>query len=537
MDHLFVFLCVIIVKMRCDTCIFMPQPSLTSSHFYPNLPSTLANEFNKISSNIQNILETNNKSNVGVYFNYVYKDQIIYEMSYGKINRSDINSPKPNRYNIFRIASITKVFTDLMLFQLNERGYIGNINDNINEYISKYNGVEFKPYLTFNTYQNINISFKMLGSHMAGLPHRPPCNQDYDLCNFTTNEIITRLNKYSLIVAPNLFPIYSDLSFDLLGNIMADYFGIKWKDYINEYILKPLNMTQSGNDYTSNVKQQLCIGYIDGYPAPLTNYFWDSPSGQMYSSGNDMFLFLKWIFKQSGWKYNDNGNMDDIILSDQMISEWLKPVYIEHGYKPRIAWGMPWEIVSLNNTNIHTKSGSNPGWESMLYFNYLIKFGGIAYYADGGLTNNPIWDDIINQIYNGIPIMIDYLINNQLTPVYPVYVDQLIGNYSTEFDEVTIQIQWIQLNNDKNDTQFIGLKGGINSAPYKIYWDNSVQNGGNNSNIFYLQTIGGDNCYETGGNQQLILNKQILQNESIIVNGFTTPKYWTLTGPRYWTKI
>ena len=70
-------------------------------------------------------------------------------------------------------------------------------------------------------------------------------------------------------------------------------------------------------------------------------------------------------------------------------------------------WGMPWEFVGLDNLDIHTKSGAIEGYNSMLYFSPMIKFGGIAYYAQGGLGNDPIWGDVLDIIYSGFQIMIE----------------------------------------------------------------------------------------------------------------------------------
>ena len=321
-------------------CIILPQP-IPDSVFVPHLPVSLQQKFDNISQNINDLLESTNHSNIGVYFNYVYNQHTTYSNSFGYIDRNDPTLGKPTNNTIFPIASITKVFTDLMLLQLVENGIISSLDEPITNYeIAK----DFNPKYPPNSISDaINITFGMLGTHMAGLWDHPPCNRDEDLCNYTTSEMIQRINKYSLIIPPNLYPIYSDLSFDLLGNILANIVNDTWQNYISDNILKPLNMNLTGAVFNQNVKKQMCKGYLgnDNISVPMIDLYWDSPSGQMYSSGSDMGLFLKWIFKHSGTNIatDDAGdfgkNENDEVLSDQTISEWLKPVYMQHDHPKR----------------------------------------------------------------------------------------------------------------------------------------------------------------------------------------------------------
>ena len=198
---------------------------------------------------------------------------------------------------------------------------------------------------------------------------------------------------------------------------------------------------------------------------------------------------------------------------------------------------MPWEFVGLNNLDIHTKSGAIEGYNSMLYFSPMIKFGGIAYYAQGGLGNDPIWGDVLDIIYSGFDVMIDYLVNNQPTPEYPIYIDNLLGNYSTKYFDaipVSMTVEWLK----RGNSTFVGIISPSDGSEYKLIWDNREESGANSSNIFYLQTIGNNTCDATGGNMELIAELQVDQQnaKNTNVTGFYSPAYWDFKGPRFWTK-
>ncbi|ETO12854.1 hypothetical protein RFI_24520 [Reticulomyxa filosa] len=160
-------------------CIIIPQSLVPDNALYPTLPEDLAQQLKEIEENVQSILTVNNATGIGVYYNYVYDQQTIYNASFGYVNPYNKSLGKPDGDNIFRIASITKVFTDLMLFQMHESpGTPFSMNDYVNHY------VDFHPKRPPNAQTDVNITFKMLGSHMAGLWNHPPCNRDEEFSFF-----------------------------------------------------------------------------------------------------------------------------------------------------------------------------------------------------------------------------------------------------------------------------------------------------------------------------------------------------------------
>ena len=146
-----------------ERCIILPDP-VADSLFYPALPSEIQQNFDSISRKINTLLLSSNHSNVGVYFNYVYDQEMIYSNSFGNIDRNDPSLGPPKNDSIFCIASITKVFTDLMLFQLDFNNIL-SMNDPITKYKISQN---FNPKYPPNCQSNVNVTFAMLGSHMAG---------------------------------------------------------------------------------------------------------------------------------------------------------------------------------------------------------------------------------------------------------------------------------------------------------------------------------------------------------------------------------
>ena len=56
------------------------------------------------------------------------------------------------------------------------------------------------------------------------------------------------------------------------GRVLASHVGQEFEDYIQQEILKPLGMGNTGFNYTEEVVSQMAVGYsFDGSPAPLSD--------------------------------------------------------------------------------------------------------------------------------------------------------------------------------------------------------------------------------------------------------------------------
>lgn len=96
---------------------------------------------------------------------------------------------------IFRIGSISKLFTDLMLYRLAEEGAVdpyAPITDLAPDYAPAW------PAGTTPTPRAATL--RDLGSHMAGLARYAPCN--FGACNITLKTALERLKDWTLLSEP-----------------------------------------------------------------------------------------------------------------------------------------------------------------------------------------------------------------------------------------------------------------------------------------------------------------------------------------------
>ena len=177
---------------------------------------------------------------------------------------ADPSRGPPTANTGFRIGSITKVFTALMMLMLRDSGKLKSLDDNITHYLP-----EFSIQNPFQTHRG--ITFQQLSSHMGGLPRNPPCPGLFDTgCNLSYAELYDNLSKMRLMFPPGTQPAYSNLGFGLLGRVLEKIQGPTWEEQVAETVFKPLVMNNSGNSFTPETVKNIAVGYYpDGTKAGM----------------------------------------------------------------------------------------------------------------------------------------------------------------------------------------------------------------------------------------------------------------------------
>ena len=165
----------------------------------------------------------------------------------------------PDGDTAFRIGSITKVFTALMMLMSRDGTLEGNQLPSLDEDITKYLP-ELKIQNPFQTKRG--ITFNQLSSHMAGLPRETPCpNMFLQGCNLSYDKIYDNLAEMELEFPPGQEPQYSNLGFAILGRTLEKFLGTSWEEALPKAILQPLGMKNSGNKFTPESIEHLAVGY------------------------------------------------------------------------------------------------------------------------------------------------------------------------------------------------------------------------------------------------------------------------------------
>ncbi|MBN9377495.1 MAG: beta-lactamase family protein [Chlamydiales bacterium] len=157
-----------------------------------------------------------------------------------------------NNESMFRIASMTKSFTAMAVLKLRDDNKL-KLDDPIHLYIPEIQNLK----LPLDAPQ---ITIRDLLTHSAGFPTDDPW-ADRKLQE--TEEQFTELLKKGVFFAhtPGTTYEYSNLGYTLLGYIIHKITGISYEEYINQYILQPLQIQDMQWDYTKVSALNLANGY------------------------------------------------------------------------------------------------------------------------------------------------------------------------------------------------------------------------------------------------------------------------------------
>jgi CubicO group peptidase (beta-lactamase class C family) len=220
--------------------------------YQSNLPKNPASLI-QVENYIRNLIERGQPPGLSAV---VVKDgKIIYCKAFGWADSPKKLPASPNtRYHWW---SMTKVATAVAILQLQDAGLL-NIDDPIREHLSF-----FHVYLDDKPAPAITI--RQVLRHTSGLPDTIPAMLGWvhyeDDIYPQTDLLRKHLPSFNqLKFHPDSKSAYSNLGYAVLGAIIEKVRGIPYEKYIQDHILTPLGMTQTGFLYSPEMVDQIAAG-------------------------------------------------------------------------------------------------------------------------------------------------------------------------------------------------------------------------------------------------------------------------------------
>ena len=143
---------------------------------------------------------------------------------------ADVASARPaTGDDVYRIGSITKTFTAVLIMQLFEAGRID---------------LE-APLRTYLPEAPVGATVRMALSHLSGVQREPPGEIWESMQPPSREELIAGLEDAELVLRPGELWHYSNLVFALLGEIVMRVTGESYADVLQRRILDPLGLTRT----------------------------------------------------------------------------------------------------------------------------------------------------------------------------------------------------------------------------------------------------------------------------------------------------
>jgi len=216
---------------------------------------------------------------------------------------------------IYRVGSVSKLFTDVAVMQLVEAGKL-DLDAPVAKYVP-----DFKPRYREGEKP---IILRMLMAHRSGLIRESPVGNYFDPSGPTLETSIASLNGIELVYPPGDRTKYSNAAIGLVGLVLQKTQKEKFESYVQRRVIDTLGMTSSSFTPTAEVKKRLAEAVMWTYHgrefAAPTFELGTPPAGCMYSSVLDLAKFQSCVF--AGGKYGGQQ-----LLKPESISEMVRPQF------------------------------------------------------------------------------------------------------------------------------------------------------------------------------------------------------------------
>ena len=276
---------------------------------------------NLFSAWIESQMAYNNQP--GLSIAVVHDQEIVWAEGFGYANmeRQVLATP----YTLYRIGSITKLFTSVAILQLRDEGKL-ILDAPIEEYLPWFAIQKKYPI-------HIPITIRNLLTHTSGLPREADFSYWADHIFPTRAQIKEKIPQQETFLMPETVWKYSNLGFFLLGEIIMELSGYDFSDYINQYILKPLGMNNTYVSLPDIDFQQFATGYGRRLPdnsresCPVVDCLGLTPVANFSTTVKDLARFAMFQLRNDPAK--ENQVLNGRTLREMQRVHWLDPSWLE----------------------------------------------------------------------------------------------------------------------------------------------------------------------------------------------------------------
>lgn len=250
---------------------------------------------------------------------------------------------------VFRVGSVSKLFTDIAIMQLVEKGEL-DLDAPIQKYLPN-----FKPTNPFDK----PITLRMMMAHRSGLVREPPVGNYFDDTQPSLANSVKSLNSTKLVYQPESKLKYSNAAIGTVGYVLEVTQKQPFEKLIQERVLGPLGMKHSSFTPTKEVKESLAEALMWSYHgrefAAPTFELGVGPAGCMYSTVHDLGKFMSAIFADGKG-----------ILKPASLKEMLTPQFSAKG--ARRSFGLGFVLGELDGHKAVGHGGAIYGFATDLIF-------------------------------------------------------------------------------------------------------------------------------------------------------------------------
>ena len=258
--------------------------------------------------------------------------EVIFKKGYGLANMEWDIANEPNTK--FRLGSITKQFTSMLIMQLVAEGKI-QLDEKMTNYLPDYRK---------DTGNQVTIHHLL--THTSGIPSYtslPNFFKDVSRNPYTVDEFVKQFCSDSLAFEPGSKYSYSNSGYFVLGAIIEEVTGKTYETVLQKRILDPLHMKNTGYDHHETIITNRATGYEKTPSGYINSAYLDMSlpfsAGSMYSTVEDLYLWNQALYTED-------------LLSDKYKDIMFRPFLSNYAY----GWGVRKILLGASEDSLQVVS-------------------------------------------------------------------------------------------------------------------------------------------------------------------------------------
>ncbi len=260
----------------------------------------------------------------------------------------------------FRIGSITKTFTAVLILQLRDEGLL-----DLDDPLARHLDVPAHGELTL----------RRLLTHRSGLQREPPGDVWDTMQPPATDRLVAELTRAERVLAPERRWHYSNLAYSLLGAAAAKLARGSWAEVVTDRLLGPLKLDRT----TLAPGDPAATGYLVEafsdvvHPQPPADMAGLAPAGQLWSTAEDLVRWAMFL-----------GAPDPEILAPATLDEMWQLSTVTDNEEWRVGWGLGLILVHRGGRAVHAgHDGAMPGFLAGAYTRRSERIAAVALGSSG----------------------------------------------------------------------------------------------------------------------------------------------------------
>jgi len=278
-----------------------------------------------------------------------------------------------NRRTVYRIGSITKPFTAVMLMQLVAAGRV-RLSDPVERYLPEVKQIGSKPRGASP------FTFLQLATMTAGLAREPDEAGPFWTGSVSgwEGKMLSALPHTNYISSPGTEYSYSNIGYAILGAALARVAHEPYTQWQRSRVFRPLGMDRTRFELDPTIASDLAVGYEvenDGSLDDTTaaqearnGRGYKVPNGAIFTTVDDLAHFVALEL--------DRG--PDSVLSRSMLDEAFGGL-VATDAAMQVGYGLGFMAMTQGGYSYLGHSGSVPGYRASMYYDRGMKLGVVVF--------------------------------------------------------------------------------------------------------------------------------------------------------------